>query len=235
MHYSLGNGCDSCSTVPSLSNINMYSDPNASLVASMVGGGYSGGQYQQSGQQYGSNNNNNNSYVRAGYQATGTESVVQNMGSTQPYYQQGQQGQQGHQGQQGQQAPPTVQQAAVNALAAAKVAEASANAAIAATKTVEGFASAHMPLDAAMGTFDTCECGCGGYNKECNKKWSHVMMKKSLINLLVIIAALACNECFKHFINRSLRMDDTWPYLYILYPVISILTIIVVLLYLRKQ
>lgn len=220
--YSIANGCDNCSTVDSFTgNLNLSMDPNAAIVAGMAGmANPYGNQYKQY-------------LTQAGYPAGGS-AMVQNMGigSTVPttcnYPQQGQQ----------YIAQPNIpnvataavaQQAAANAMAAAKVAEATANAAAVAATTSTMATTKQSDIETDIeGFYD------GTTDSTTGKNWHKIMMKKALVYGLVVLSALACNECFKHFINRSLRMDESWPYLYILYPVVAILAVLITLVYLRK-
>jgi hypothetical protein len=217
--YSIANGCDSCSTVePIVSNINMSMDPGAMMVAGLAN---TGAAYGQQYKQY---------MTQSGYPAGGSAGMVANMGigstmssscsapNTMVAVQT--------------QVPATAvsavpavaaQQQAATAVAAAKVAEASANAAVAAAKktvapVVEGFGSMGMDISGSA-----------------NINISNQMMCFIVLIGVVFLAALACNECFRHFINRSLRMEDSWPYLYILYPAIMILVAVAVWTYIKRR
>jgi hypothetical protein len=216
--YSIANGCDSCSTVePIVSNINMSMDPGAMMVAGLAN---TGAAYGQQYKQY---------MTQSGYPAGGSAGMVANMGI-------------GSTTSTGCSAPNTMvavqtqvpataisavpavaaQQQAATAVAAAKVAEASANAAVAAAKktvpTVEGFGSMGMDIS-------------GSANFNISKQ----MMGFVVLMGVIFLAALACNECFRHFINRSLRAEDCWPYLYILYPAIMILIVVAVWTYIKRR
>jgi len=43
------------------------------------------------------------------------------------------------------------------------------------------------------------------------------------------------NECLRHFINRALRMEESYPYLFIVYPAVMVLLLVATFTYFRKN
>ena len=215
--YSIGNGCDSCSTVdPMISNINMSMDPGAALVAGLANTGTAyGQQYKQYLTQSGYSAGGSANLTGMGIgtstmtSCTAPNTMVMNGGGV-PVVAVASAPQQ----------PPAVaaQQQAATAVAAAKVAEASANAAVAAANktnppVVEGFA----PLSS---------------NRRGDTKTTVMWM---VLATLVLLVALSVNECLRHFINRALRMEESYPYLFIVYPAVMVLLLIATFTYFRKN
>jgi len=215
--YSIGNGCDSCSTVdPMISNINMSMDPGASIVAGLANTGTAyGQQYKQYLTQSGYSAGGSANLTGMGIgTSTMTSCNAPNTmvvgGGAVPVVAVASAPQQ----------PPAVaaQQQAATAVAAAKVAEASANAAVAAanktnTPVVEGFS----PLS-------------GGRRTDYKQTVTWVVLAT-----LVLLVALSVNECLRHFINRALRMEESYPYLFIVYPTVMVLLLVAVFMYFRKN
>jgi hypothetical protein len=52
---------------------------------------------------------------------------------------------------------------------------------------------------------------------------------------LVILAALACNECFRYFINKAIQLDDGTPMYFVGYAVLAILLAFAVYTYSKRN
>lgn len=52
---------------------------------------------------------------------------------------------------------------------------------------------------------------------------------------LVILAALACNECFRYFINKAIQLDDGTPMYFVGYAVLAVLLAFAVYTYGKRN
>ena len=202
--YELGNGCDSCETLPSNSNINML-EQNSFSPGSSMGSVMGSSMGSSMGMPYGTQNNVQKQYNNSGMQSSyGGAQVTQQY--QQPTQQQAQQTNQ-----------PTMMLVPATTVSTTTTSNGQIVKQVTVPNTVAIPSPNSVPatIKNALAVNEGFTDGTMATQQHNSKMW--------IVLGLVIFSALAGNECCKYFLNKSLQLNDGSPMYYVAYLCVAIL------------